>query len=61
MITVHAAPEEDDQWILWGKIVNEWDDFKRKKEKQLKVNAMLCVISHLTYLTLKIFSASDTV
>ncbi|XP_053354184.1 ecotropic viral integration site 5 protein homolog isoform X5 [Clarias gariepinus] len=27
---------EEDSWILWGRIVNEWDDVRKKKEKQLK-------------------------
>ncbi|XP_067086863.1 ecotropic viral integration site 5 protein homolog isoform X4 [Osmerus mordax] len=27
---------EEDTWILWGRIVNEWDDVRKKKEKQLK-------------------------
>ena len=28
---------EEDTWILWGRIVNEWEDVRKKKEKQLKV------------------------
>ncbi|XP_076871194.1 ecotropic viral integration site 5 protein homolog isoform X3 [Brachyhypopomus gauderio] len=27
---------EEDSWILWGRIVNEWDEVRKKKEKQLK-------------------------
>ncbi|XP_054835416.1 ecotropic viral integration site 5 protein homolog isoform X2 [Eublepharis macularius] len=27
---------EEDSWILWGRIVNEWEDVRRKKEKQVK-------------------------
>uniref|UniRef100_A0A8C5E5V3 Rab-GAP TBC domain-containing protein n=1 Tax=Gouania willdenowi TaxID=441366 RepID=A0A8C5E5V3_GOUWI len=27
---------EEDTWILWGRIVNEWEDVCKKKEKQLK-------------------------
>ncbi|XP_059416353.1 ecotropic viral integration site 5 protein homolog isoform X4 [Carassius carassius] len=27
---------EEDTWILWGRIVNEWEDVWKKKEKQLK-------------------------
>ncbi|XP_057627070.1 ecotropic viral integration site 5 protein homolog isoform X5 [Chionomys nivalis] len=27
---------EEDSWILWGRIVNEWDDARRKREKQVK-------------------------
>uniref|UniRef100_A0A9J8CV86 Ecotropic viral integration site 5 n=1 Tax=Cyprinus carpio carpio TaxID=630221 RepID=A0A9J8CV86_CYPCA len=27
---------EEDSWILWGRIVNEWEDVWKKKEKQLK-------------------------
>ncbi|XP_036426227.1 ecotropic viral integration site 5 protein homolog isoform X3 [Colossoma macropomum] len=27
---------EEDTWILWGRIVNEWEDVRKKKEKQLK-------------------------
>ncbi|XP_070602663.1 ecotropic viral integration site 5 protein homolog isoform X2 [Erythrolamprus reginae] len=27
---------EEDSWILWGRIVNEWDDVHKKKEKQIK-------------------------
>ncbi|KAM7012984.1 ecotropic viral integration site 5 protein homolog isoform 5-T7 [Tautogolabrus adspersus] len=27
---------EEDTWIMWGRIVNEWEDVRKKKEKQLK-------------------------
>ncbi|XP_038828581.1 EVI5-like protein [Salvelinus namaycush] len=27
---------EEDTWILWGRIVNEWDEWRRKKDKLLK-------------------------
>ncbi|XP_072430779.1 ecotropic viral integration site 5 protein homolog isoform X5 [Chiloscyllium punctatum] len=27
---------EEDSWILWGRIVNEWDDVRKKKEKQMR-------------------------
>ncbi|XP_062853316.1 EVI5-like protein isoform X2 [Trichomycterus rosablanca] len=27
---------EEDSWILWGRIVNEWEDVRKKKEKLLK-------------------------
>ncbi|XP_065411620.1 ecotropic viral integration site 5 protein homolog isoform X5 [Chrysemys picta bellii] len=27
---------EEDSWILWGRIVNEWEDVRKKKEKQIK-------------------------
>ncbi|KAM7161993.1 ecotropic viral integration site 5 protein homolog isoform 3-T3 [Macrochelys suwanniensis] len=27
---------EEDSWILWGRIVNEWEDIHKKKEKQIK-------------------------
>ncbi|KAL2086549.1 hypothetical protein ACEWY4_017608 [Coilia grayii] len=30
---------EEDTWILWGRIVNEWDEWRRKKDKLLKVRA----------------------
>lgn len=30
---------EEDSWILWGRIVNDWDEVRKKKEKQLKVRA----------------------
>lgn len=28
---------EEDTWILWGRIVNEWEEWRKKKEKLLKV------------------------
>lgn len=28
---------EEDTWILWGRIVNEWEEWRRKKDKLLKV------------------------
>lgn len=31
---------EEDSWILWGRIVNEWEEVRKKKEKQLKVRAV---------------------
>ncbi|XP_031431289.1 EVI5-like protein isoform X2 [Clupea harengus] len=27
---------EEDSWILWGRIVNDWEEVRKKKEKQLK-------------------------
>ncbi|XP_034036616.1 EVI5-like protein isoform X4 [Thalassophryne amazonica] len=27
---------EEDTWICWGRIVNEWEDVRKKKEKHLK-------------------------
>ncbi|XP_039590709.1 EVI5-like protein isoform X2 [Polypterus senegalus] len=27
---------EEDSWILWGRMVNEWEDVRKKKEKQIK-------------------------
>nr|XP_033771967.1 ecotropic viral integration site 5 protein homolog isoform X7 [Geotrypetes seraphini] len=27
---------EEDTWILWGRIINEWEDVRKKKEKQVK-------------------------
>ncbi|CAI5766360.1 Solute carrier family 24 member 4 [Podarcis lilfordi] len=27
---------EEDTWILWGRIVNEWEEWRKKKEKLLK-------------------------
>ncbi|KAM7099415.1 ecotropic viral integration site 5 protein homolog isoform 1-T1 [Molossus nigricans] len=27
---------EEDSWILWGRLVNEWEDVRKKKEKQVK-------------------------
>lgn len=32
---------EEDSWILWGRIVNDWDEVRKKKEKQLKVRLSL--------------------
>ncbi|KPP70855.1 hypothetical protein Z043_110282 [Scleropages formosus] len=28
---------EEDTWILWGRVVNEWEEWRRKKDKLLKV------------------------
>ncbi|KFQ61139.1 Ecotropic viral integration site 5 protein, partial [Pelecanus crispus] len=33
---------EEDSWILWGRIVNEWEDVRKKKEKQVKVVVRHC-------------------
>ncbi|XP_059923723.1 ecotropic viral integration site 5 protein isoform X3 [Gadus macrocephalus] len=27
---------EEDTWILWGRIVNEWEEVRKKKDKQLR-------------------------
>ncbi|XP_038596389.1 EVI5-like protein isoform X4 [Tachyglossus aculeatus] len=32
---------EEDTWILWGRIVNEWDEWRRKKEKLLKAYSLV--------------------
>ncbi|KAM4023022.1 ecotropic viral integration site 5 protein homolog isoform 6-T7 [Anomaloglossus baeobatrachus] len=29
--------QEEDAWLLWGRIVNEWEEVYKKKEKQIKV------------------------
>ncbi|XP_018114060.1 ecotropic viral integration site 5 protein isoform X1 [Xenopus laevis] len=28
--------QEEDSWLLWGRIVNEWEEAYKKKEKQIK-------------------------
>ncbi|XP_073449243.1 ecotropic viral integration site 5 protein homolog isoform X3 [Aquarana catesbeiana] len=28
--------QEEDSWLLWGRIVNEWEEVYKKKEKQIK-------------------------
>ena len=41
---------EEDLWTTWGKIINEWDTFGKKKlphvkvekKKTLKINLILC-------------------
>ncbi|XP_058493994.1 EVI5-like protein isoform X1 [Solea solea] len=37
---------EEDSWILWGRIVNEWEDVRKKKEKQLKELVRLGIPHH---------------
>ncbi|KFP25036.1 EVI5-like, partial [Colius striatus] len=32
---------EEDTWILWGRIVNEWDEWRKKKEKLLKEELLM--------------------
>ncbi|KAM7141945.1 EVI5-like protein isoform 1-T1 [Molossus nigricans] len=32
---------EEDTWILWGRIANEWEEWRRRKEKLLKVAGMV--------------------
>ncbi|XP_078075012.1 ecotropic viral integration site 5 protein homolog isoform X15 [Mustelus asterias] len=32
---------EEDSWILWGRIVNEWDDVRKKKEKQMRAYSLV--------------------
>uniref|UniRef100_A0A8C5FDX5 Ecotropic viral integration site 5 n=1 Tax=Gadus morhua TaxID=8049 RepID=A0A8C5FDX5_GADMO len=32
---------EEDTWILWGRIVNEWEEVRKKKDKQLRVRDMV--------------------
>ncbi|XP_061833415.1 ecotropic viral integration site 5 protein homolog isoform X4 [Nerophis lumbriciformis] len=27
---------EEDTWMMWGRVVNDWEDMRKKKEKQLK-------------------------
>ena len=31
-----AEPEED-AWVVWGRVVNEWDFYWKKKQQQVKV------------------------
>ncbi|XP_011612771.2 EVI5-like protein isoform X1 [Takifugu rubripes] len=37
---------EEDSWILWGRIVNEWEEVRKKKEKQLKELVRMGVPHH---------------
>lgn len=37
---------EEDSWILWGRIVNEWEEVRKKKEKQLKVRPVEVIVGH---------------
>lgn len=39
---------EEDSWILWGRIVNEWEEVRKKKEKQLKVRLVCMTTFQLT-------------
>ena len=32
---------EEDLWVLWGKIINEWETWSKKKQPQLKVRTKL--------------------
>nr|XP_054770131.1 EVI5-like protein [Lytechinus pictus] len=40
--SVGGGPEDEesmstqDQWLIWGKIVNDWDEYSKRKSKQLK-------------------------
>lgn len=31
-----------DQWLIWGKIVNDWEEYSRRKAKPLKVSSYYC-------------------
>ena len=33
----HGNDSNSKQWQLWGHIVNDWEDYKKKNGKQLKV------------------------
>ena len=37
-----AANSEEELWLLWGKIINEWEVFHKRKSSQVKV----CVINY---------------
>ncbi|XP_053526890.1 EVI5-like protein isoform X4 [Artibeus jamaicensis] len=37
---------EEDTWILWGRIANEWEEWRRRKEKLLKVEGMVEELIH---------------
>lgn len=39
---------EEDSWILWGRIVNEWEEVRKKKEKQLKVSLVRMTTCEVT-------------
>ena len=36
-----AEPEED-AWVVWGRVVNEWDFYWKKKQQQVKVGGRGC-------------------
>ncbi|KAJ3600106.1 hypothetical protein NHX12_034056 [Muraenolepis orangiensis] len=36
---------EEDTWILWGRIVNEWEEVRKKKDKQLRSPCPLVSLS----------------
>lgn len=36
---------EEDSWLLWGRIVNDWEEVRKKKEKQLKVGGDALLVS----------------
>ena len=29
-----------DKWLIWGKIVNDWEEYSKKKSKALKVSGI---------------------
>ena len=36
---------EEDLWVLWGKIINEWETWSKKKQPQLKVKVTQIIVS----------------
>eukprot|EP00057_Strongylocentrotus_purpuratus_P035412 XP_799050.3 PREDICTED: EVI5-like protein isoform X2 [Strongylocentrotus purpuratus] len=47
-----GGPEDEesismqDQWLVWGKIVNDWDEYTKKKSKQIKELVRLGIPRH---------------
>lgn len=48
---------EEDSWILWGRIVNEWEEVRKKKEKQLKVRLVHMTTCEVVQTCLRAYSA----
>ncbi len=41
---------EEDLWLLWGKIINEWDTWSKKRAPQTKVKTAHNLSSYILFL-----------
>lgn len=41
---------EEDLWGLWGRLVNDWENWNKKKNQQVKVNrSSICLIRNYIF------------
>lgn len=55
----NEEPSEEDQWLLWGSIVNDWENFKKKKPQYIKDMVRKGIPHHFRAIVWQLLCSAD--